>query len=97
MKNNIGKYELIVVIKPMLPDAVRTAVEEKITQLIAEGGGELVSADTLGKRYLAYKINGHTEGYYLLYNLTMPASHAQTLSTSLRLMSQILRYLILKK
>lgn len=93
----MNRYELVVVIKPMLPDSVRNAVEEKITQLVSEGKGVVKSTDTLGKRYLAYKIKGHTEGYYLIYDIEMPGTVLPTMSSSLRIMSQVLRFLILKK
>jgi small subunit ribosomal protein S6 len=97
MKNKKGKYEIMVVAKSMLPDNVRIALEEKVIQLIKEGEGTVVSTDTLGKRYLAYKIKNHTEGYFLLYNVELPSSSLPNLNASLRLMSQILRFLILKK
>ena len=93
----MNRYELVVVIKPMLPDSVRNAVEEKIIQLVSEGNGVVKSTDTLGKRYLAYKIKGHTEGYYLVYDIEMPSTVLSTMSSSLRIMSQVLRFLILKK
>lgn len=93
----MNKYELLVVLKPMLPDAVRNAVEEKIVQLVSEGGGKILSTDTLGKRYLAYKIKGHTEGYYLVYELELSSPIVTNINSSLRIMSQVLRFLILKK
>jgi small subunit ribosomal protein S6 len=91
------KYELVVVLKPMLPDNVRNAVENKIVQTVSDGGGSILSTDTLGKRYLAYKINGHIEGYYLMYDIELSPSIIPSVSSSLRLMSQVLRFLILKK
>lgn len=93
----MNKYELLVVVKPMLPDPVRNALEEKIVQLVTEGNGKILKTDTLGKRYLAYRIKGHTEGYYLVYEIEVPAPTVTNLSTSLRMMSQILRFLIIKK
>ncbi|MEI7603454.1 MAG: 30S ribosomal protein S6 [bacterium] len=93
----MNKYELLVVLKPMLPDPVRNAVEEKIIQLVSEGGGSILSTDTLGKRYLAYRIKGHTEGYYLVYDLDLTAEAIKNINSSLRIMSQVLRFLVLKK
>jgi len=93
----MNKYELLVVLKAMLPDQVRNAVEEKIVQLVSEGKGQILSTDTLGKRYLAYKIKGHSEGYYLVYSIELGADVVPNISSSLRVMSQVLRFLILKK
>ena len=93
----MNNYELVVVLKAMLPDPVRNAVEEKIIQLVSEGKGTIKSTDTLGKRYLAYKIKGHTEGYYLVYEIEVGGNVLTSINSSLRMMSQVLRFLIIKK
>jgi len=61
-------YELMVALKPLLPDDLRKSIHKEFTELMSKDGGEVLDVDVWGKRYLAYKIQGHNEGYYIVYN-----------------------------
>ena len=66
-------YEVIFIVKPMEEEATN-AVIEKFTKLIQANGGTIEKEDRWGKKRLAYEINDHSEGYYvLLYVNAEPA------------------------
>ena len=58
-------YEVIFIVKPMEEEATN-AVIEKFTKLIQANGGTIEKEDRWGKKRLAYEINDHSEGYYVL-------------------------------
>jgi len=86
------KYELMMIIKPLLPDNVRKTVQDKMGSIITSAGGKILSKEVWGKRYLAYPIKKHTEGYYTIYQLELPASKIKGIKREFGLMSEILRY-----
>jgi small subunit ribosomal protein S6 len=51
----MNKYELTVVVNAMTEDDVRTAVIEKVKDLVAKCGGTITAVDEAGKKKLAYE------------------------------------------
>ncbi|HOV34540.1 MAG TPA: 30S ribosomal protein S6 [Candidatus Dojkabacteria bacterium] len=96
MSKNLKNYELMVVLKPLLPDDFRKEIHKEFVEMIKGFGGEVVDVDVWGKRYLAYKINGHNEGYYIVYEFkTTPESIAE-IKRKLQLKQEVLRFMIVK-
>ncbi|MBN1374121.1 30S ribosomal protein S6 [Candidatus Dojkabacteria bacterium] len=87
-------YELMFVIRAYLPDNVRNEVYDFINGKIAEAKGEIILKDVWGKRYMAYKINGQKEGYYVVYQLKMKPSGMTKLKKELGSRSEIIRYIV---
>lgn len=91
------KYELMVIIKPLLPEDIKTGVLSKIEKFIEEGKGKVTKRDVWGKRHLAYKIKSHEEGYYMVLNFEMPESHVKDFERELKLQNDVLRYLLVRE
>ncbi|HRI05423.1 MAG TPA: 30S ribosomal protein S6 [Candidatus Dojkabacteria bacterium] len=91
---NMKFYEMMVALKPLLPDDVRKALHKEMTDYIKAANGSVNDVDVWGKRYLAYKIKGHDEGYYIVYNFQMEASAVAELKRKLGLKGEILRFMI---
>jgi small subunit ribosomal protein S6 len=92
----LKNYEMMVVLKPLLPDDVRKEVHKNFVDLLKELKGEVVDVDVWGKRYLAYDIKGHNEGYYIVYNFKAPTSSILELRRKIELVQEILRYMIIE-
>jgi small subunit ribosomal protein S6 len=92
MKN----YEMMLVLKSLLPDDVRKAMHKDLMKMIEDKGGEIQDVDVWGKRYLAYKIAGHNEGYYILYSFKIDSSEIQEIRRLLDLKQEVLRYLLVE-
>jgi small subunit ribosomal protein S6 len=92
----VRNYEMMVVMKPLLPDDVRKAIHKDLSNSIKEFGGELVDVDVWGKRYLAYDIAGHNEGYYIVYNFKLVPAHVAEMKRQLGQKQEILRQMIIE-
>lgn len=90
----MNKYELMIILKPLLPEDIRLGIQKKIEKLVVKGKGKIIATDMWGKRHLAFPIKKHDEGYYIVYKLTMDATFAPEFQKELKLMSDILRYLL---
>lgn len=91
------KYELMVILKPLLPEDIRAGIQKRLESLVKKAKGSIVSQDTWGKRHLAYPIKKHEEGYYIVYDLELDPAHIVEFQKELKLISDILRSLLSKK
>lgn len=90
-------YEMVVVFKPFLPDKVRNEADAKVEQIIIDAKGTVSVRDIWGKRYLAYEIDTHVEGYYVMYQFLAPTSGMDMIKKLMNRHPEILRYLVLRK
>ena len=73
-ENTLNLYEGMYIISTTLSDDARKHAMEKIEKGITDVGGEIHKLHDLGRRKLAYDINGRKEGhYYVLYFSVNPA------------------------
>jgi small subunit ribosomal protein S6 len=89
-------YELAFIIMPNVDDNGVTAVVEKVSQFVKSANGEVASVDVWGRRTLAYAINNHREGIYVLFQTKMPPAALTELERNLKLSEEIIRYLLVK-
>ena len=69
MKN----YELLTVFKPSLDSEELDKVVEKITEEITSFQGSVVSIDKMGRKKLAYDVQGYRDGYFANIIVSLPA------------------------
>jgi len=96
MTTEKSEYEVMVIFKPLLPDDVRKGAHQSIVDLIKKLKGKVNDADVWGKRYLAYPIAAHQEGYYIVYEIVLPCESIGKLKTGLERVGELLRYMITK-
>lgn len=94
-------YELLVIIKPQIPENVKFGVESKIVQLLESNNGKLLGSEVLGRKKLAYPIKKvktrYAEGLYVLYNFQANPMSLNFIRDNLKSNENILRFLIVKK
>ena len=89
-------YELAFIIQPNVDDEGVTGVVEKVTQFVQTVSGEVTSVDVWGRRKLAYPIDNHREGVYVLLQAKLPPASLIELERNLKLSEEIIRYLLVK-
>src|SRR5690606_41298424 len=94
-KAQLVNYELMIVLKPLLPDDVRKAIHKDLTDYVKSEGGEILDVDAWGKRYLAYDVKGHNEGYYIVYNFKSTPASIHQLKRQLGLKTEVLKHIII--
>lgn len=90
----MNKYEVMVILKPLLPDDIRRGTMEKVEATVKKLGGEVKKSEVWGKRHLAYEIKGHKDGYYVLWGVELPGDKVVEIEQELKLITELLRYLI---
>lgn len=89
-------YELAFIVMPNVDDDGVKAVVEKVSQFVKSTNGEVASVDVWGRRTLAYTINNHREGIYVLFQAKMPPAALNELERNLKLSEEIIRYMLVK-
>ncbi len=92
----MNKYELALVFVPTLDEEGYKAQFEKIQALITRFNGTIDKIDEWGKRRLQYEILKQNEGIYAFVTFTADPTVPAELERRIRIMEQVLRYLIVK-
>jgi small subunit ribosomal protein S6 len=88
------RYELMLVLRPDLPDDKVQVALERTARSIAAGGGQIVKQAPWGRRRLAYPIDHHREGSYYVILFESPATAIAELERGLLISEEVLRHLV---
>ncbi len=91
------RYELVVIVSPdVAEDDVPDAVDRLVRRPVEIDGGELQEVNNWGRRKLAYPIQRHQEGNYVLTQLNMDPQKTDELERGLQISEEVLRYLLIR-
>ena len=88
------RYELMLVLRPDIPDERSQAIIDRTTRQIAASGGQIVKVAPWGRRRLAYPIDRHREGSYHIVIFEAPAESIVELERGLLITEELLRHLV---
>lgn len=88
------RYELMLVLRPDVPDDRSQALIDRTTRQIAAGGGQVVKVAPWGRRRLAYPIDRHRDGSYHIVLFEAPATAVAELERGLLITEEVLRHLV---
>ena len=88
------KYELMCIIQPDLDETAFNGVLDKVKGWISESGGTIDKAEVWGRRKLAYIIEKHREGQYVLLNVSLTPAATAGLERNIRFQENIIRHML---
>ena len=93
----MNKYELALLLSPALDEEGRAAEVAKVQATLERFGAKIEKVDDWGKRKLAYEIAKVNEGFYSFTTFEAPAAAPAEIEARMRIMENVLRYLIIRK
>lgn len=90
------KYESMFILPPMEDEQINENVE-KAKKFITKKKGEILEVKDWGKRKLAYEINNHNEGYYVIITFELEPNYISSLENFYKLNENIIRSIVIKK
>jgi len=90
----LNNYEMMIALKPLLPDDLRKQMHKEFVESIKKFGGDVLDVDVWGKRYLAYPIKNHNEAYYIVYDFTVSPENIAEIKRQMQLKQEVLRFMI---
>ena len=88
------KYEAVLILNPNLSSKV-DEFKTGFNQLLSENSFKVTKLEDIGRRQLAYSINNHNKGHYLLMNLEGDPSKLLEIETKIKYNESIIRHIIL--
>ena len=89
-------YEAMVVLRPNLDQEALDAVQARLTSVITDQGGQITHVDQWGKRRLAYEIDGHIEGFYVVIKFQGDPGITTELERIMRITDSVMRFLVVR-
>jgi len=94
---NTRKYEAFYIVKPEFNDSDVQKIADRFKAVVEEKGGTVEKAGKWDKRKLAYEIDGHKEGTYVLMNFEAAAEIPAELNRLMRISDDVIRHRIYKQ
>jgi small subunit ribosomal protein S6 len=91
------RYETLFIADPDLPEDTRTALFDRLRELITAGGGFIAAFDEWGLRKLAYIVKRKKRGYYALLDYCAAGKVVQELERVMRIDDRVIRFLTVVK
>jgi small subunit ribosomal protein S6 len=92
----LHEYELTLIVRADLDDAVIEGLIGKIEAVVAENEGHILLRDDWGKRKLAYPIQKQLKGHYFLVNFLSSAAQVDELERKIRIEDKIVRFMTVR-
>ncbi len=86
------KYEVMLILPADADDATVKGAVDRINRVIGETGGEVTKTDQWGRRRLAYMIGKHSDGYYVVADMTADPTSMTELERVLHLADEVVRF-----
>jgi len=95
----LREYELVYILAPTIADDQLPASIDKVNAIVAARGGEVYETQQTppwGKRRLAYPIDRHTDGYYVVNAMRMDPAKADDFEHMLKISDDVIRHMLVR-
>lgn len=89
-------YEKIMILNPGLDTKAVEETVEKVKEKITKQGGEILKSENWGTRKLAYVLNKHDKGIYILLLFKSPPSTILELERFCKVTDTIIKFMVVK-
>ena len=89
-------YEELFIVKPDVPEEEVDQFVEQLRTQVTAAGGTLDKVDKWGKRKLAYRVDKHREGFYVLMQFTAGPETVKEFERRLRVSDMVLKFLTVR-
>ena len=90
------QYELVYIVAPEASDQEIAEVHTEVETIVARFDGQIEKSENWGKRRLAYPIDRHKEGTYVLELIAGSGDLMKELDRRLRVSDRVIRHLVIR-
>lgn len=90
------KYEIMYIIRPTVLEDNRVALIEELNTIITSRGGEILEQNEWGMRDLAYEIQKHRKGYYVVLSVNCNDEARSEFDRVVRIKEDVIRHIIIR-
>src|SRR5213083_3624115 len=89
-------YEIMFVVNPTIAEEEIDKINTQVEGIVTSGGGAIEKIEKMGKRRLAYEIDKHREGYYVLFVIAANGDIVKECERRLRVMDAVIKYMTVR-
>ena len=86
-------YELGFILNPEVSEEETRAILDRLEQIVANYGGQIVKVNQWGRRRLAYPIERHRDGLYIFIDMILTPETVAELERTLKVSEVVMRYM----
>lgn len=90
------KYEVMYVIRPTVLEDDRKVLIETLNEIFTSRGGEILEVNEWGMRDLAYEIQKHRKGYYVVLSVNSNDEARAEFDRVVRIREDVIRHIIIR-
>jgi small subunit ribosomal protein S6 len=90
-------YELGFILNPEVSEDVIRTTLERIQQIVATYGGQIVKINHWGRRRLAYPIERHRGGYYIFIDMILTPETVGEIERTLQVSEDVMRHMMKRR
>lgn len=90
-------YELAFILNPEVSEEETRAILDRVEQIVANYGGQIVKVNNWGRRRLAYPIERHRDGIYVFIDMILTPETVAEIERTLKVSESVLRYMTKKR
>ena len=90
-------YELGFILNPEVGEEQTRTILERVEQIVANHGGQVVRVNQWGRRRLAYPIEHHRDGLYVFVDMILTPETIAELDRTLRVSEEVLRHMVRRR
>ena len=90
------KYEIMYIIRPTVLEDDRAALIAELNEIITSRGGEILEQNEWGMRDLAYEIQKHRKGYYVVLSVNCNDEARTEFDRVVRIKEDVIRHIIIR-
>ena len=84
------------IVNPSAPEEEIDKINSQLEGIITSGGGKVEKIEKMGKRRLAYDIDKHREGFYVLFVIAANGDIIKECERRLRVMDAVIKYITVR-
>jgi small subunit ribosomal protein S6 len=89
-------YEIMFIVNPNAAEEEIDKINTQVEGIITSGGGTVDKVEKMGKRRLAYEVDRHREGFYVLFVITANGDIVKECERRLRVMDAVIKYITVR-
>ena len=92
----VRTYEIMFIVDLNMSEEEIDQLNSQVESLVTEAGGKVENIEKMGRRKLAYEIQRHKEGIYVLFTVAADGDIVKEVERRFRVMDPVLRYLTVR-
>ena len=89
-------YEIMFIVNPNASEEEIDKINGQVDGIITSGGGKIEKIEKMGKRRLAYEIDKHREGHYVLFVIAANGDIVKECERRLRVLDAVIKYITVR-